>query len=518
VVGRRGPATERAAGDDWRARSAIAKALLSTALLTLAAAGQPAAAPAATFTAASIPVSFKVKNTNTSAVACSSDGADYTVRGHLVAPLDSAGRVGSTAVTLYLHGLGFGEFFWRFQAVPGYDYATQQAEAGYASVVVDRLGYDSSDHPEGTMTCLGAHADVAHQLVSQLRSGAYQADGAAAPTFQKVALAGHSAGGAVAQIEAYSYKDVDALIVASWSEDSSDKAKSTSLETGGVCLSGGEPAEGSSGPGGYAYFGQTPEDFQAVMFHNADAAVVGAATALRNRDPCGDNASLVGAIATNQMRLSQVAVPVLVICGNQDALFDCQHQRDRFSGSADASAVFLENTGHAVTLERTANQFRTEVATWLGRRGFAGVAGAVGAVGADTVAPVVTRPKVTPHDVIVGPKRTPVTLQRKTGARITFSLSETARVSLRIERALAGRRSGRRCVRPRRELRNNRKCTRYKLAGTLRRSGRQGRNSVAFTGRIGKRALRRGRYRLVIKARDAAGNVSKPKRTRFRIV
>ena len=54
--------------------------------------------------------------------------------------------------------------------------------------------------------------------------------------------------------------------------------------------------------------------------------------------------------------------------------------------------------------------------------------------------------------------------------------------------------------------------------GTLKRMGTQGQNSVRFTGRIGRRALRAGRYRAVIRATDAAGNRSAPSLTRFRIV
>ena len=45
-----------------------------------------------------------------------------------------------------------------------------------------------------------------------------------------------------------------------------------------------------------------------------------------------------------------------------------------------------------------------------------------------------------------------------------------------------------------------------------------GQNQVKFTGRIGRKALKRGRYRLTIVATDAAGNRSKAKRLRFRIV
>jgi hypothetical protein len=52
----------------------------------------------------------------------------------------------------------------------------------------------------------------------------------------------------------------------------------------------------------------------------------------------------------------------------------------------------------------------------------------------------------------------------------------------------------------------------------LRRSADSGRNTVLFSGRIGVRALKPGRYRLTIVAADEAGNRSRPVRRSFRIV
>ena len=66
-----------------------------------------------------------------------------------------------------------GESFWSFAAAPRYDYAAALARAGHASVVIDRLGYGASGHPDGNQTCLGAQADIAHQIVGKLRSGDY---------------------------------------------------------------------------------------------------------------------------------------------------------------------------------------------------------------------------------------------------------------------------------------------------------------------------------------------------------
>jgi VCBS repeat protein/FG-GAP repeat protein len=104
---------------------------------------------------------------------------------------------------------------------------------------------------------------------------------------------------------------------------------------------------------------------------------------------------------------------------------------------------------------------------------------------ADRRAPVIGRFTLAPRRFAVGPR----------AATIRYRLSEPATVTLRIQR-LRGRRP----------------------VGTLRRAGRAGANRVAFSGRIGRRALRRGTYRLTATATDPAGNRSRPRTTRFRVV
>lgn len=317
-------------------------------------------------------LSFAVENTNRSRVSCPSDGARYRVAGHLVAPR-SALRRRHPAVTLYLHGFGFGEFYWRFRAVPGYNYARRMARMGQASVVIDRLGYDASGHPQGQLTCGGSQADVAHQVIGQLRSGNYAAPGRAGWTFDRVALAGHSFGSQVAEIEAYSFDDIDALIITAWSdENASPLALATLLRTGLVCATGGEPAEQEGDPSGYAYFGQSDADFRSAMFNDADAAVVAAATAARNRDPCGQFSAIVPGNISNNSNLDEVEVPVLIVCGTEDALFPtvaCGRQA-KFGDNSDVTTIFLKGSGHALTLEPQSQTLQRRVDAWLESRGF----------------------------------------------------------------------------------------------------------------------------------------------------
>ena len=115
--------------------------------------------------------------------------------------------------------------------------------------------------------------------------------------------------------------------------------------------------------------------------------------------------------------------------------------------------------------------------------------------GADRTPPALGRVKLAPARFAVARRATAVAALRR-GTTVRYRLSEPAAVTLRVERVKAGRR---------------------RAAGTLRRSGAAGANRVRFSGRIGRRALPAGRYRLTVRATDAAGNRSKARSATFRI-
>jgi hypothetical protein len=102
--------------------------------------------------------------------------------------------------------------------------------------------------------------------------------------------------------------------------------------------------------------------------------------------------------------------------------------------------------------------------------------------------------------------------------RRDYRLSEAAVVTIRLQRRVAGRRKGRRRVRPTPKLARAKRCKRYVAAGKLTRAGGPGKVSVPFSGRIGRRALPLGSYRVTLTAADMAGNRSAPSRVTFRIV
>jgi hypothetical protein len=153
----------------------------------------------------------------------------------------------------------------------------------------------------------------------------------------------------------------------------------------------------------------------------------------------------------------------------------------------------------------------------------------VAAPAADTSAPRVSGYRVVARRFTVARGATPldaVAAAVPRGTRFVYTLSEAARARLTIARAERGVRVGRECRKAtrrllaqlRRKKRRVRRCTRFVRAGKLTRTSRQGANRVAFSGRIGKRALNPARYRTTLVATDAAGNASAPRKVTFRIV
>lgn len=342
--------------------SRIAIAALSAALL-MPTAGAASPPPEVVRT----PVEFRVVNRNGTALPCSADGRAYRVRGELVMPKDADRDL----VTVALHEFSFGRHFWSFPDRPDHDIAASMAQAGHAWLIVDRLGYDASDHPPGGATCLGAQADIAAQLVRAVVSGDYRFGAHShGPAFRRVVLAGHSVGAGIAELAAHSFPSLPlaGLIAMAWADQGySTETLRQSAQQAQDCAGGGAPAEPGA-PSGYAFFGRTPADFRRNMFFDADPAVVSAASAMRNRDPCGDNASLARLSVVNSLGVRDIEVPVLLLYGARDPVFTTDASRRQaaaFSSSSQVEVHTVARAAHALTLERTAPLVRHHVVRWL---------------------------------------------------------------------------------------------------------------------------------------------------------
>jgi hypothetical protein len=104
------------------------------------------------------------------------------------------------------------------------------------------------------------------------------------------------------------------------------------------------------------------------------------------------------------------------------------------------------------------------------------------------------------------------------GARsLRYSLSEAASVTLKLQKARPGRRVQGKCRRQTKANRNRPRCTRWVSVGkSFSDDGDAGANSKTIPRRLRKANLAPGLYRVLITARDAAGNETKRSK-RFRV-
>ena len=149
----------------------------------------------------------------------------------------------------------------------------------------------------------------------------------------------------------------------------------------------------------------------------------------------------------------------------------------------------------------------------------AGVAASPGVAAAKRSRPTVTKFSFSPSTFSVGAARTATSGQRAT--TIAFTLSRRSTVKITFARKVKGRlsKSRRRCVKSSPKLAKRRACTRYAAVGkTVRSNLAPGKRTLAFSGRVGGRALPTGRYRATIVAIDRSGRRSRARTASFTIV
>ncbi len=119
----------------------------------------------------------------------------------------------------------------------------------------------------------------------------------------------------------------------------------------------------------------------------------------------------------------------------------------------------------------------------------------------DSSAPVLSKVKLTRRRFRVGTAATAVAAGLQRGTKLSFRSSEAGTLAITFERKVVKKRR-----------------TTYRKAGTVTRRIRSGDGAVALSGRVGKKRLAAGSYRLTLVASDGAGNRSKPVRISLTIV
>jgi photosystem II stability/assembly factor-like uncharacterized protein len=108
----------------------------------------------------------------------------------------------------------------------------------------------------------------------------------------------------------------------------------------------------------------------------------------------------------------------------------------------------------------------------------------------------------------------------KRGSSLRYKLSKAATATILVARPVPGVRKGASCVvLGKKHLKAHAKrCTAYLSVGKLSHKSKKGANMVAFSGRLGGKALKPGSYRATITARVGSGSVSKPRTAKFTIL
>jgi 6-phosphogluconolactonase (cycloisomerase 2 family) len=105
------------------------------------------------------------------------------------------------------------------------------------------------------------------------------------------------------------------------------------------------------------------------------------------------------------------------------------------------------------------------------------------------------------------------------GTGFKYSLTEAGPLSIQIEKPAKGRKAGGSCAKPTSKNKKGKRCTRYVSAGkAIKLRASAGSHLTAFSGKVGSKALKPGKYRAVLTLTDASGNVSSAKRASFAIV
>jgi pimeloyl-ACP methyl ester carboxylesterase len=98
------------------------------------------------------------------------------------------------------------------------------ANAGFATLAVDRLGTGDCDRPTPELVSVHAAASTIHQIVSAVRSGTVDDAQGLEIEFHRIVLVSHSFGSNISWTEAGIYGDVDGLVLTAISHDQNPPA------------------------------------------------------------------------------------------------------------------------------------------------------------------------------------------------------------------------------------------------------------------------------------------------------
>lgn len=352
------------------AAAVAAGAIMSVGFASAASAGDDRRQPPA---AVGVEYRNGCERTTTRVRLTAADPATYRVAGWLCGPRHPVDQ----RVEFLVHGFSYNHLYWFGLGYRDLDYVRAATQAGRTTFVIDQLGTGASDHPDPNQTTFPNLAYIVHQLVTDLKAGHI---GSSGTRFRHVIGVGHSMGARTWVLEAGTYHDVDALILADALADYNPDY---------VAHVRAHRVAANSEP----RFAGLPDGYLTVrprsLFYDTDLADP---EVIARDEQVGADTGTVGQLATlpmsDQLRQysQSIATPVLLVVGRQDALV-CNP--DIGLSCADAGAVvaressaytstsclgaFVLDGGHVTNLHPTAPTWYRYANWWLKRVSHPGV-------------------------------------------------------------------------------------------------------------------------------------------------
>lgn len=196
-------------------------------------------------------------------------------------------------------------------------------------------------------------------------------------------------------------------------------------------------------------------------------------------------------------------------------------------GDGQTASTATANTSHKFTTPGVFDVKVTAVATdncqnvqiYTGRSTLCNP-GSSATIKVDALPPTISGLKLSPSKFKVNKKaKAPKAAKAAKGSFAKYKLSEAGTLTFQVQKPSKGRTVGKSCVKESKSNKKKKACTRYISVGKpWELPAAAGTRKTAFSGKVGSKALKAGKYRLSITASDALANVAAPKTAKFTIV
>ncbi len=261
----------------------------------------------------------------------------YTIRGIHYQPEPDTGK----PLLVLVHGASYGKWMWD---VPDYSWVDRfVANLGYPVLVIDRLGYGDSNHPNGDILTPRFQAETLKQLLDEVRQSQGQ---------RSIIWAGHSMGALLGNMIAGESNLIDGLITISWlhGQNSMDGFSLTELL----------PMLKDD------YFTYTDES-RIEKFYYAEGADPEIIAFDSQRAEPTPRASFWAITDPDQYVLELIDIPVLLAAGEFDNFWediDLETEAALFT-NASVTTYLQEDAGHTSLLHLSHSFFLDEMENWL---------------------------------------------------------------------------------------------------------------------------------------------------------